>query len=216
MGGFVQSLLFFCLQVDGVVLAEWKDFQFNILADEVGETDEHGFAVPEVVFDKDAIGIDASCVALIRYLQIEIEVLVQFVEAADVPYCRFLPIAFGGLSCHFLTAHRYVAETAMLFGQDVIDRSGKRLPRLLHDDVTVLVEDAIGVVKLVTNLVGSVGFLARENAEGHARSLEWFVEFWGDDLAVDGELRLFPVDGNEVDDVVGLAEGFCGGPINEN
>ena len=37
-----------------------------MLADEVGETDERGLAVPKIVFDKDAVCIDAGCVALIR------------------------------------------------------------------------------------------------------------------------------------------------------
>ena len=67
-----------------------------MLADEVGETDERGLAVPKIVFDKDAVCIDAGCVALIRYLQIEIEVLVQFVEAADGSCGCFLPITLCG------------------------------------------------------------------------------------------------------------------------
>ena len=84
------------MQVDGVVLAERKDFQLHVLADEVGETDERGLAVPKIVFDKDAVCIDAGCVALIRYLQIEIEVLVQFVEADDGSCGCFLPITLCG------------------------------------------------------------------------------------------------------------------------
>ena len=92
------------LQVDGVVFAKWQNLQFNLLAHEVGQAYEHGFAIPEVVLHQDAVGIDAGNITLVVYLEIEVKVLVQFVEVADGPCGRLFPITFDGLCSHLLTA----------------------------------------------------------------------------------------------------------------
>ena len=49
VGGLVEFGSLGLLQVDGVVLAKGENLEFDALADEVGEADEHGLAVPEVV-----------------------------------------------------------------------------------------------------------------------------------------------------------------------